>query len=182
MKHPVLRVKKGAPVYDDSLEEREESRREQQPVPRMTARPGRRRRPRGGLTFLPLLVLALALVFVFRVIPRKPPNTATLAGWDLVLRAESHDGTVLVGVTFTRSVVRRGFFRAAATPVPEPPQAAVVTFSSPQTAERRVVTESLLRSPFTVHARMLDEPPVNRMQAEVAVGGQKRLLAVTPSR
>jgi hypothetical protein len=181
MNHPVLRVKKGVPLYDDSQEEREPPRREPTPAARRRMRPGSRRR-RGGLTFLPLLVLALALVFVFRVMPRKPPNTATLAGWDLVLRAAPHEGALLVGVTFTRSVVRRVFIRSEATPVPEPPQAAVVTFSSPQTAEKRVVTDSLVRSPFTVHARMLDEPPVNMMQAEVDVGGQKRLLAVTPLR
>jgi hypothetical protein len=170
MKHPVLHVKKGVPVYDDSLEEREAPRRAAEPVSRFRAGKGRRR---GRLAFLPLLILALALVFVFRFIPRKPPNVAVLAGWEAVLRAAPHEGAVLAGVTFKR---------AAGDPVPETPPIALVRFFCPQTGERQAVFEALARSPYTIHVSMKDSPAVRIVQAEVVIGDQKKFLAVVPRR
>jgi hypothetical protein len=171
MKNPILRVKKGVPVYDDSQEE--PPRRPAVPVTRSRTRPGRRRGPRGGLTFFPLLILALALVFVFRVIPRKPSNVATVAGWETVLRAAPYEGAVLVGVTFTRP---------AGSPVPEPPPVALVRFFSPQTGEKQALMETLVRSPFTIHASMKDEAAVRSVQAEVIIGDQKKTLITRRAR
>ncbi|MGA2641493.1 MAG: hypothetical protein ABSG21_11410, partial [Spirochaetia bacterium] len=66
MKRPVLQIKKGAVIYDDT-----EARRASE-LPR-PALPGsgpfvsrRRRRRRGPYTFIPLLVIALGLFIVFR--------------------------------------------------------------------------------------------------------------------
>jgi hypothetical protein len=179
MKHPVLHVKKGAPVYDDSREEREAPRRAAEPVSRFRFRAGKRRR-RGGLTFLPLLVLALALVFVFRFIPGKPLNHAVLAGWQAVLRAAPRDGVLLVGVTFIRTRPPAAPGSAAANTAPEPAPIARVSFYCPATGEKQAATEPLVRSPFTIHARMVNGAAVRSVQAEVIIGDQKRFLSVVP--
>jgi hypothetical protein len=171
MKHPVLHVKKGVPVYDDAREE--PPRRTTAPVPRSRFRPRRRRGGRGGLTFFPLLILALALVFVFRVVPRKPSNVAQVAGWETVLRATPHEGAVLVGVTFARP---------AGAPVPEPPPVALVRFFCPQTGEKQSLMEALVRSPFTIHASMKNEAAVRTVQAEVSIGGQVKTLTTRRAR
>ena len=175
MKHPVLHVRKGVPVYDDSQEE--PPWRAAAPVPPSGFRPGRRggrrRGRRGGLTFFPLIILALALVFVFRVVPRKPSNVAVVAGWETVLRGAPHGGAGLGGVTFTRP---------AGSPVPEPPPVALVRFFSPQTGERQALMETLSRSPFTIHASMRDEAAVRTVQAEVIIGEQKKTLVTRRAR
>jgi len=94
MKNPVLRIRKGSRVYDDSQEAPELPPRAPQPAPR-----------RGRLSLLPLVVLVLAVVVVFFVLPRSQPNRAVIGGWNTTLRGQRHDigltGSILGGPTMT---------------------------------------------------------------------------------
>ena len=79
MNNPILSIRKGAEVYDDSLAE-SERRLQAAEAAALRHPPAKRRRPharRARMTFLPLVVLAIGLVVVFRIIPR--PRQIVLA-------------------------------------------------------------------------------------------------------
>jgi hypothetical protein len=166
MKQPVIRVKKGAVIYDD----RQAAADAQPWRPRLTpAGRSRRRPPRRGSVFFPLLVLAAALALVFWILPaRRSTNSAVLDGWKAELRAEVFEGALLAGVTF---------IRAGDAPVPNPPPIAIVRFLVSGTGERIAVTEALERSPYTVRARLSDQPRARSISAEVLIGDKKKILA-----
>jgi hypothetical protein len=102
MKHPVLRVKKGATVYDDDapLSGRPEVR-EAWRVRRAVILEARSRKSRGRGRTLLIAVSALAVFFLlWSILPRSYPDRATLGGWQAILRATHSGDTLIVGVTF----------------------------------------------------------------------------------
>ena len=186
MKNPVLRVRKGAEVYDDSLAESErrlhaaEAAAQRHPpawnaatAPAARGSGRKRRRPharRAGMTFLPLVVLAIGLVVVFRIIPRPPTNRASLAGWQAVLHATPYGNTLLLSVTFTHGTPSSPL-------APEtPPALASVQFFLQDTGERLTLAEALVKSPMTIRGQLPYRANVKKVQAEVSVGAEKKTL------
>jgi hypothetical protein len=124
------------------------------------------------MTFLPLVVLAIGLVIVFRVIPRPPTNRASLAGWQAVLHATPYGNVLLLSVTFTHG--------AASSPlVPEsPPAIATVRFFLHDTGERLAREQSLVKSPMTIRGQLPYSASVRIVEAEVSVGAEKKTLTL----
>ncbi len=167
MKHPVLRIRKGAIVYDDTDAQRASE------VPR-PALPGsgpfvsrRRRRNRGPFTYIPLLVVALGLFVVFRVVPRTPVSRAVLAGWEIILRVSPYQDQLIVGVTFISRV-----------PPAESasPPAAAVHVSIPGTGGRMLLTGRLEKSPMTLSGELARTSGAKKVQAEVSIGDSHATL------
>jgi hypothetical protein len=155
MKHPVLRIRKGAFVYDDK-EQRQapQAYPASAKIPLRKPRKTRSRKRRAGLTFLPLLVLAFGLLIVFQVILRSPRDRTAIAGWQLVLRATRTDDTLIVGVTFIAE--QKTIVPSAA------PSEAVVQVLVPETGDRMTLTGQLSRSPITLRGEL---PYAARMKA-----------------
>jgi hypothetical protein len=185
MKNPVLHIKKGVERYIDPPPGSEQEPPRQGPLgtrppQRKTVGPARRR---GRFTYLPLLILALALVIVFRVVPRLPTNRATLMGWDVMLRAMPHqeagpggDGpvrTLLVSVTF----IERS--RPAGSPGGGQAPRAAARFVLPETGEELSLSEDLLKSPTTLHGQLRYDPRIRKVLATVSVGPETRTLSLT---
>jgi hypothetical protein len=176
MKQPILHVKKGADLYNDADESG--------PLPDVGT-PARQKRPgrgairqllrRGGSTFLPLVVIALALLLVFREIPRGPGPRASILGWDVALRAMPYQGSLLVGVTFIRRGAESAGYRGAGAEA----QTATVKFLARETGEGVAATEQLSRSPITLSGRLGDTGKVKTVAAEVAIGAEKTILVAT---
>ena len=174
MKHPILSVKKGAEVYDDSLAESERRLQAAEAAAQIHP-PSGRRRPRARrvrMTYLPLVVLAIGLVVVFRGIPRPPTNRASLAGWQVVLHATPYGNTLLLSVTFTHGT-------ASSPLAPEsPPAIASVRFFLQDTGERLSLEEALAKSPMTVRGQLPYSAIIKKVQAEVSIGAEKKILTL----
>ncbi len=162
MKHPTLSVKKNSYVYDDTA-----SKQGPQAYPASTRIPVREhrttrpRKSRRGLTFLPLLVLALGLVVVFRFIPRSPADRTTLAGWQVVLRATVVDGSLIVGVTFIagqKTLVS-----------PQATSEASVQVTLPDTGNRLTLSGLLEKSPMTLRGEVPYTPRMKHVEATVSL-------------
>ncbi len=165
MKQPVLHVKKGAVVYDDtrgSMHARAESTGERTPPPRR-----RRRSVRRGMTFLPLAVVALALAAALQL--ASPRDTARFTGWDARLRVVPYEGTLLYSLTFT--------------PRPEPGQesggtaAADATIVLPDTGASVDLSGSVGPEETTLRGQMLLPAKARRVRADVTIGGERRSLS-----
>ena len=162
MKHPVLNVKKGAVVYDDT-EARHASELPRPALPGRGPSVSRRRGGRRGpFTYIPLLVGALGLFILFRIVPNTPVNRAALAGWQLTLRATPYQDRLIVGVTFMSSAP--GAVKPSL--VPE----ATVRFSLPGTAVQVIVAGGLERSPITLRGDLPHVGNAKKVQAEVSIG------------
>ncbi|MGD0724005.1 MAG: hypothetical protein ABSB63_00395 [Spirochaetia bacterium] len=174
MKNPVLHIKKGVEQYFD-------------PPPGSGPQPPGQRRPgdrplqgkllrsaprRSRLTFFPLLILAIALVVVFRIVPRAPTNRATLMGWNVVLRAMPYGEALLVSVTFIEKA------RPGVDPGGRPAPRAAVRFVLPDTGEQLTLSEDLLKSPTTLHGQMPYTDAVRKVLATVNVGTETRTLSL----
>ncbi len=162
MKHPVLNVKKGAVIYDDT----EALRASELPRP---ALPGsgplisrRRRSRRGPFTFVPLLVVALGLFIVFRIVPGTPVNRAVLAGWEITLHVTPYLDRLIVGVTFISRVP------PAASPSSAP--SSTVRVSLPGTGVQTMVAGALEKSPTTLRGEVARMARAKKVQAEVSIG------------
>ena len=174
MKQPVLRVRKGAEIYDDSLAESERRAQAKEIAAQRHPPTGRRRlkKRRVRMTFLPLVVLAIGLVLVFRIIPRTPTNRASLAGWDAILRATPYGNTLLLSVTFIHGT-------ASPPLAPEiPPTIASVRFFLQGTEERLSLEEALVKSPMTVRGQLPWSARVKKVQAEVSIGTENKTLTL----
>ena len=184
MKNPVLHIKKGVERYVDPPPGSEEELPRQGPL---GTRPPQRKaagspRRRGRFTYLPLLILAFALVFVFRVMPRPQTNRAALMGWDVVLRAmpygeaESSGGgsesALLVSVTFIEKAQPAGDLSGRQVPH------AAVQFPLPDTGERLSLSQDLVKSPTTLHGQMPYTERVRKVLATVSVGTETRTLSL----
>jgi hypothetical protein len=174
MKNPVLHIKKGVERYIDPPPGSGQGPPRQgplgtRPVQRNAARSPRRR---GRFTYLPLLILALALVFVFRIVPRPPTNRAVLMGWDLVLRAMPYGEALLVSVTFIQKA------QPGADLTARPALRAAVRFLLPDSGEQLSLSEDLVKSPTTLHGRMPFTNHVRKVTATVRVGTETRTLSL----
>lgn len=168
MKGPVLRIRKGVRVYDDR--EQELAPPPRAPVPR-TGRRARQSGRRGRLTFLPLLVLVLAIVVVLRVVPRVQTNRAVIGGWSTTLHAALYkDDALLVGVTFVKE--------GPASPIENGPQAEA-RIVLPDTGQEISLSGILEKSPMTLRGQMEYSPRVKKVQAEVRVGAERKTLTLT---
>ena len=124
------------------------------------------------MTFLPLVVLAIGLVIVFRVIPRPQTNRASLAGWQAVLHATPYGNTLLLSVTFTHGT-------ASSPLAPKSPPAIVsVRFLLQDTGDRLALEEALVKSPMTVRGQLPWSASVKKVQAEVSVGAETKTLTL----
>jgi hypothetical protein len=166
MKQPVLRVKKGAVVYDDT------AAREASELPR-PALPGsgplgsrRRKRRVGRFTYLPLLIIALGLFILFRIIPNTPVGRATVSGWQVTLHVTPYKDTLIVGVTFLAP--RKG--PSPELPVRTEPPEARVRLSLPGTGEQAFLAGDLVRSPMTLRGELPWLPNAKKVQAEISIG------------
>jgi hypothetical protein len=170
MTHPVLRIKKGAAIYDDT------EARHAAEVPR-PALPGsgplrsRRRGKRGiPLTFFPLLVVALGLFILFRVVPNTPIQRSVVSGWQVTLRVTPYQDSLIVGVTFIASVPE------AVDPANAPK--ATVRLSLPGTGEQVFIVGGLDKSPMTLRSELPWPPNAKRVSAEVRIGSARAALWV----
>jgi hypothetical protein len=170
MKGPVLRIKKGAPSYDDNQQEPAAP----SPAPQQQTRT-RARAPggRGRLTLLPILVLLLALAVVFRVLPRTPTNRALIGGWNTTLHATPYEGELLVAVTFIKDGLP-----GVVSPAADGPQAAVRVLL-PDTGEEISFGGVLSKSPITLRGQMTFTTRVKSVRAEVSVGAEKKTLRLS---
>ena len=171
MKHPVLHIKKGVERYIDpppgsELQPPRRGPLGTRPLPR---KPLRRR---ARFTYLPLLIMALALLFVFRIMPKLPTNRAVLKGWDTVLRAMPYGEVFLVSVTFIEKV------RPAADPSGMPSPQAAVRFLLPDTGDELALSGDLVKSPTTLHGRMPYSDRAKKVLATVSVGTETRTLSL----
>jgi hypothetical protein len=174
MKNPVLHVKKGVERYIDPPPGSEQEPPRQGPlgtrfVQRRAVRSPRRR---GGFTYLPLVILALALVFVFRIMPRQPTNRAALAGWDLVLRATPYGEALLVSVTFIEKA------QPGADLTGKPIPRAALRFLLPDIGEQLSLSEDLVKSPTTLRGQMPFTDRVRKVLATVTIGTETRTLSL----
>ena len=167
MKQPVIRIKKGAIVYDDTAA-REASELPRPALPGSGPLPSSRRKRRGGrLTYFPLVIIAIGLFILFRIVPNTPVSRATLSGWQVTLHVTPYQDTLIVGVTFLSS-----------TPVRVPgegspgsgPSRAAVRLSLPGTGRQAFVAGDLVKSPMTLRGELPWLKKAKKVQAEVSVG------------
>ncbi len=166
MKPPVLRIKKGSIVYDDTgaQQQGEPWRPSFKPRPSRRAARGRRAGPRYSM--VPLLVIALGLFVLFRVaLPRLQANRAVLAGWQVTLRLTPWEDSLVVGLTFASRSARP----AAA------PALARVHFAG--SADAVLIAGDLERSPITLTGRLPRAPAGTVVQAEVEILGARAMLS-----
>ena len=170
MKHPVLKIKKGAVVYDDT-----EARRASE-LPR-PALPGSgpflsRRRRRKGIPapFFPLLVVAVGVFIFFQIIPNAPIRRVVIDGWQATLRATPYQGRLIIGVTFISGA-----------PVPADragaPTATVRLFL-PGTGAQAFVAGPLDKSPMTLRGELPRIASAKRVQADIFIGKAHATLRI----
>jgi hypothetical protein len=172
VKHPVLKVKKGAEtdvVFHYSRDER--LSRASAPRGPSSQLGGFMRGffRRGRLpAFLPLLLVIVAIVLIGRGGFRSP-GRAVVAGWEAVLRASPYRDSLLVSVTFLPE---------AGTALSSEPPTASVTFVLPDTGERLLVSEALGQGPSTLRGRMRYSGKEKKLTADVRLSGKQAVLTV----
>ncbi len=169
MKHPVLRVKKGSGSYDDRpdhlVEQRAAEVREKR-RPKIEKKRGLLwflRMRRGSL--LPVLILVLVALMLLRALPRSAQR-ANIGGWHAVLQARAFEGSLLVGVAFSRRGGREGAL-------------ASVLFELPDTGEQAGAQGLLEQSRSVLRARMHHTGVEKVLRAIVTVDGQRQTLSLS---
>ena len=164
VKHPVLRVKKGAPVYDDAAP----SRTHPDVLTALRARRARadrslRRRRAGGRGLLIVLLAAVGL-FIVWTMTQKPAtdDRGTAGGWQAILRATHSADTLILGVTF---IAREGTILSAG----GPPDVSI-DFSVTRTDVHRSASGALDRSPLTIRADIPFAAGMTEARAVVKIG------------
>jgi hypothetical protein len=174
MKQPVLRVKKGATIYDDTAA-MEASGLPRPALPGSGPLKSRRRKRRGGrLTYFPLLIIAVGLFILFRIVPSTPVSRATLSGWQVTLHVTPYNDTLIVGVTFVSRAPLKGPIKGSpeGTEVPE----ATVHVSLPGTGQQAFLTGNLGKSPMTLRGELPWLQKAKKVQAEIRVGNARVTL------
>lgn len=175
MKHPVLRVKKGAEHYDDSPAEgaSDVMRRALAPGSRGSAGSRRSAARRRRFPFLPLLALGLGLLVVFRFLPRSPADRAAVGGWEVVLRATPEGNRLIITVAFVQAARS-----VQGAPSGDAPQASARVLL-PDTGDRISLSGTLAKSPMTLRGEMPYTTRVRSVKAEVTVGSDSKTLSLT---
>lgn len=164
MKHQVLRVKKGAVIYDDTAA-REASELPRPALPGSGPLKSRQRKRRGGrLTYFPLLIIAVGVFILFQIVPKTPVRRAVLSGWQVTLHVTPHNDTLIVGVTFVS--------RAGVTEAPE----ATVRVSLPGTGEQLFLAGELAKSPLTLRGELPWLRQAKKVQAQISIGTARATL------
>lgn len=174
MKPPVLRIKKGAIIYDDTAA-REASEAAHPALPgRKPATSRRRKRRSAGLTYFPLVIIAVGLFILFRIVPNTPVGRAAVSGWQATLHVTPYGDRLIVGVTFlSRTPLKT---RSPGSPEGAEPVEAMVRFSLAGTGEQQFVAGDLVRSPMTLRGELPWLPGAKKVQAEVSVGTSRATL------
>ena len=161
VKPPILKVKKGARVYDDTAAQ-EESEYPRPPLPGSGPLPrGRRRRRAGRYTYFPLVIVAIGLFIFFQVAPNTPVSRGSLPGWQVTLHVTPYNDTLIVGVTFvSQAPVEPGGGAAHASMI----------ISLPGTDEQVFVSGDLDRSPMTLRGTVPWLRAAAKVQALVGIG------------
>jgi hypothetical protein len=168
MKQPVIRIKKGAIVYDDTAaKDASELPRPALPGSRPLTSPRRKRRG-GRLTYFPLVIIALGLFMLFRIVPNTPVIRATLSGWQVTLHVTPYRDTLIVGVTFLSSTPVR--VPGEGSPAGPGFPGAAVRLSLPGTGRQAFVAGDLVKSPMTLRGELPWLKKAKKVQAEVSVG------------
>ncbi len=162
MKHPVLRVRKGAELYDDSRSEELSSLSavdEREP-------PRRERGHRRGPIFLPLLIVVIALAVVIQLAPAR--DTVRFPGWVVRLRAAPADNALLITVTFTS--------RPGTAPSDRPSVNVVVLL--PDTGATSEISGTLEPPATSLYGQLPLVGTVGKVEADIAIGEEHRTLSV----
>lgn len=135
---------------------------------------------RGRLpSLLPLLVVALVVVVGFKFIAPRSSSSATLSGYQAVLRASLYADALLVSVTFTPAAgARRTAGSASGSPAGSGPPTASVSFVLPDTGERLLLSEALGEEPSTIRGKMRYIGKEKKLTAEVRLGGKAASLSL----
>jgi hypothetical protein len=161
VKHPVLRVRKGVPLYDDAPPDLPTP----DPKPAVPAPSRRKRRRRGRLIFFPLMVIALVVAGLTLWAPS--PGTARFPGWQARLEASASGERIVVAVTFT---ARGGAGRVSQ---------ARVHASLPDTGDA-VDFAGAIESPAATLSGELPLPSsVKSLRADITVDGVSRTIVLT---
>jgi hypothetical protein len=167
VKPPVLKVKKGAKVYDDTASQ-EASEYPRPALPGSGPLPrGRRRRRAGRYTYFPLVIVAIGLFIFFQVAPNTPVSRGSLSGWEVTLHVTPYNDTLIVGVTFVSRAPVEGSGGAAQ---------ASVRVSLPGTPEAVSVAGDLEKSPMTLRGTVPWLRAAAKVQAQVSIGGDHLTL------
>jgi len=125
---------------------------------------------RGRLpSLLPLLVVALVVVLVFKFVVPRASSRAILSGYEAVLSAFPYEDALLVGVTFIPGTVRK---RAAEV------LTASISFELPDTGERLLLSEALGDGPSTIRGKMKYTGKERKLTAQVRVGEKAASLSL----
>jgi hypothetical protein len=171
MKHPVLKVKKDAVIYDDHAAAKEARRLLAPDLREMrAARPRRARGRRAGLSTASLLVAAIGVFLVFRQLPHNGVPRAELAGWQVTLRGTPHEGSLIVGLTFVSGTTGASPEAGARSAI------AIVTLTG--TDERLELEGALDRSPLTLRGEVPFTTVARTVRAEVTLGSSHVVLWV----
>jgi hypothetical protein len=169
MKQPILRIKKDAIVYDDRAPSRSHPEIRAAWRARLAAEEEHvnRKGPGGRRALFSLLIMAAGLFLVWSLLPRQSSDRATIAGWQVILRAAHSGDALIVGVTF---VV------ASAGPTGTAPTAAI-DFTVAGTEIRRPASGVLEKSPMTIRQDIPYASGMKRVGAVVRIGGESATLA-----
>lgn len=179
MDHPVLHVKKGSVVYDDTNPEEslarmdagKARRRSEPPPPRPRARRGRGLSGRGVL--IAVLVLVVAAIVILRILPGSGPR-ANIDGWHAFLQARPSGSGLFVGVAFSRLPHVFGGTDSGQVE-------ASITFFLPATGERLVVSGLLSGSRAVLRGTMPYTSAARVLEADVRIGEKSKRLVLNIS-
>ena len=135
---------------------------------------------RGRLpSLLPLLIVALVVVLVFKFAVPRSSSRAILSGYEAVLRASLYADALFVSVTFTpaagaRKTIPAGTDSSTAGGSPT----ASVSLELPDTGERLLLSEALGDGPSTIRGKMKYIGKERKLTARVRVGEKAASLSL----
>jgi len=163
-KQPILHIKKGAerdvPLYYERLKRLSYHDIHEEEKPK---RGGFRLFRGGRSSLLPLLILALGAVVVFRLVPARDRSTASLEGMSVSLRVVEYRGTVQVSLTFSGGL-------------PHDPVTASAVCSLEGRGEPLALSGGIGGGNSVLRGSMEEKGAGRTMTAEVTVGNVKRTL------
>ncbi len=179
---PILRIKRGAEIDKEYHYDRE--RRLSMPS---ASHPGEirgffrtflnfgggARGSRRGVisSLLPVLIIVLAAIMVFRFVGR-PADQAAISRFSVTLRASPYKDSLQVSVSFAP---RTGGARPA--PSEPVPATATVRFILPDTGQELIVSDPVVEEGFVLRGRMQYTGKEKSLKAEIRVGKETKTLS-----